>query len=196
MNPDLRLQHGLPPAAVPQAARLYWQAFGTKLGRVLGPEPRALAFFERAIRPDLCLAAIDQDGRLLALAGLAGPEGGFAGGSFSDLTQVYGHWGGRWRATALDALPRDTDPGRFLVDGLCVDQEYRGQGIGTALLAAAEALALSRGHGQIQIDVAAENHPAQRLYDRLGYRRANRRSTGPLRWIFGISATLSMVKDL
>lgn len=196
MRAELRFQHGLPPSAIPQAARLYWQAFGAKLGRVLGPDDRALAFFARAIRPEFCLAALGPDDELRAIAGLGGPDGGFAGGRFSDLTQVYGPWGGRWRGMVLDALPRDEDPSRMLIDGLCVDRNWRGQGIGAALISQAEALAQARGFAQIQIDVAAENHPAQRLYHRLGYRRANRHSTGPLRWVFGISAIWSMVKDL
>lgn len=196
MTPDWPIRQGLPPDTIPQAARLYWQAFGTKLGRVLGPDTLAQRYFERAIRPEHCLAVLDGQGRLLALAGLSSPDGGFAGGAFSDLTGVYGRWGGRWRAALLDALPRDISPGRFLIDGLCVDADWRGRGIGRRLIGAAEAMARHRGHRQIQIDVAAENLSAQRLYHRLGYSQSGQRPTGALRLIFGISATLTLVKDL
>ena len=46
----------------PQAARLYWEAFGGKLGRVLGPDDRALVYFEKVIRSDLCFVAVDENG--------------------------------------------------------------------------------------------------------------------------------------
>ena len=50
------------PAARTSAAprpQLYWQAFGGKLGRVLGPDARALAFLERVIREDHVIVALE-----------------------------------------------------------------------------------------------------------------------------------------
>ena len=46
------LSLGLPNSLRPDAAQLYWHAFGPKLGRVLGPERHALAFLENVIRAD------------------------------------------------------------------------------------------------------------------------------------------------
>jgi hypothetical protein len=80
---------GLHSSLRPQAARLYWEAFGGKLGRVLGPDERALRFFQRVIRGDLCFAAVDGD-KLVGIAGYKTPAGSFAGGSWDDLTEVYG----------------------------------------------------------------------------------------------------------
>jgi ribosomal protein S18 acetylase RimI-like enzyme len=190
------IRHGLLPEQIPDAARLYWQAFAGKLGWVLGPDARALAFFSLAIRPDLCLCAVSDDGQLLAIAGLCGPAGGFAGGRPEDLAMIYGHFGAKWRSMAMEAVPRDEDPSRLLIDGLCVDALWRGQGIGSRLIAQAQDLARQGGFAAVQIDVAEQNHPAIRLYQRLGYRIVNRQSTGPLRWLFGVSATFIMVKDV
>lgn len=47
--------------------------------------------------------------------------------------------------------------------------EVRGQGIGTAILLAAEALARRRGHERIGLGVEDGNEAAARLYLRLGY---------------------------
>ena len=52
------LHCGLPETLRPQAARLYWQAFGGKLGLVLGPEARALRFLERVIRGDHVIGCV------------------------------------------------------------------------------------------------------------------------------------------
>ena len=48
---DVTLQFGLPDRLRADAARLYWQAFGSKLGAVMGPEPRALRFLMRVSAP-------------------------------------------------------------------------------------------------------------------------------------------------
>jgi hypothetical protein len=66
---------GLHDQLRPQAARLYWEAFGGKLGRVLGPDERAVRFFERVIRGDLCFSAVGDGGELIGLAGYKTPAG-------------------------------------------------------------------------------------------------------------------------
>ena len=48
------IERGLPDHLRAEAAALYWQAFGGKLGRVLGPEEAALRFLTRVIRADQC----------------------------------------------------------------------------------------------------------------------------------------------
>lgn len=187
---------GLPPAMRAQAARLYWEAFGGKLDRVLGPEPRALVFFERVIRADHCLAAIAPDGRLIGIAGFKTPQGSFAGGSWGDLTAVYGALGGRWRGCLLWALGRDVDNDSFLVDGICVTRDARGQGVGSLLLAALYDEARTRGYGSIRLDVIDANWRARALYEREGFVPTGTQRLGPLRHWFGFSAATTMVRPL
>jgi ribosomal protein S18 acetylase RimI-like enzyme len=50
-----------------------------------------------------------------------------------------------------------------------VAPEFRGHGIGTALMAAAEELVCSRGFEAIVLGVEDSNPRARRLYERLGY---------------------------
>ena len=92
---------GLHPHLRADAARLYWEAFGGKLGRVLGPDAPAIDFFERVIRTDHCLAALDETGALIGIAGYKTTSGSFAGGSWDDLIAVYGPFGGRWRGSII-----------------------------------------------------------------------------------------------
>jgi GNAT superfamily N-acetyltransferase len=58
------------------------------------------------------------------------------------------------------------------VTELVVDERYRGQGIGTALLEEAERLA--RGHGvrRLMIGAIVGNHVARKAYERFGFRPA------------------------
>jgi ribosomal protein S18 acetylase RimI-like enzyme len=179
-----------------QAAQLYWEAFGGKLGRVLGPDDRAVVFFERVIRADLCFAALDDSGRLIGVAGYKTPAGSFAGGSWADLTAVYGRWGARWRGSLLWALSRDVDNDRFLVDGICVCRSHRGQGVGSRLLAALYGEAAARGYRSIRLDVIKDNWRARALYERHGFLPTRTESMGPLRYLFGFAASTTMVRPL
>ena len=194
MTPGFTIRPGLPPGTRPQAVRLYWTAFGPKLGRVLGPEARALAFLDRAMQGDHCLSAVATEGRLLGLAGFRTERGSFAGGSPDDLRAVYGWAGGLWRARLLGLL-EDAEAGRqFLVDGLCVVPDARGRGVGRALIAAICAEAARRGHDTVRLDVVDTNLRARALYERLGFRAVRTARIGLLRHVFRFSAATTMVR--
>lgn len=186
----------LPEPLRRQGAQLYWEAFGSKLGRVLGPDDKALVFFARVIRADHCIAAIDATGRLLGLAGFKSVEGSFAGGSLSDLRRVYGRWGGLWRAAILWALQSDVDNDRFLLDGICVSSSARGQGVGTALLVALYDEAMQRGYAAVRLDVIDTNWRARALYEREGFVATKTDDLGLLRYVFGFDASITMVRPL
>jgi ribosomal protein S18 acetylase RimI-like enzyme len=187
---------GLHPCQRAEAARLYWEAFGGKLGRVLGPDDRALAFFQRVIRTDHCIAALDDDGSLVGIAGFKTPNGSFAAGGWSDLTAIYGAFGGRWRGLLLWALNREVDNDRFLADGICVARGQRGRGIGTLLLAGLCDEAARRGYRSIRLDVIDSNWRARALYERQGFVPTHTEQMGPLRHLFGFAAATTMVRPL
>ena len=105
----IRIEHGFAPADRPLVARLYWDAFGPKLGRVMGPGARALAFFESALDPSHAICARGPDGTLLGVAGFKTSEGGLVGGSLPALARIYGWPGALWRFLLLAALERDTE---------------------------------------------------------------------------------------
>lgn len=190
------LQLGLPDHLRPDAARLYWQAFGSKLGKVMGPEPRALRFLVRVIRADQVITALGPQGQLLGIAGFKTPRAGFASGQADDLDAIYGPIGALWRKTVLGWLSDDVDNDRFLLDGLCVDEPARGQGLGSALLNAICAEARLRGYPAVRLDVIDRNTRAIALYERLGFRVTGRQDIGLLRHVFSFSAALTMVRDL
>ncbi len=194
MSVDIR--RGLPQHHRAAAAALYWQAFGGKLGRVLGPDDRALAFLDRVIRADHAIVALGSDGRLLGLAGFKTPEGAFAGGAFADLRAVYGLPGAIWRGLLLRLLGRDVENARFLMDGICVLREARGRGVGSRLVEAICDEARARGYAEVRLDVIDTNWRARALYERLGFSDAGREDLGPLRHVFGFSSATKMIRPL
>jgi ribosomal protein S18 acetylase RimI-like enzyme len=190
------VQTGLPEHLRAEAARLYWQAFGGKLGMVMGPEPRAMRFLLRVIRTDQVIAAIGPQGQLLGIAGFKTPKGSFASGQAGDLTAIYGILGAWWRRTLLGLLSDGVDNDRFLLDGLCVDAPARNRGLGSALMQAICDEARRRGYEAVRLDVIDTNWRAIALYKRLGFNVTNRQSIGFLRLIFGFSAALTMVRQV
>lgn len=192
----ISILRGLPRQQRAAAARLYWQAFGGKLGRVLGPEPRALAFLERVMRGDHAIVALGPDGQVLGLVGFKTPQGSFAGGTRQDLVAVYGRAGGLWRAAVLRLMEREVDNDRFLVDGLCVTRSARSQGVGTVLVQAICDEARARGYGEVRLDVIDTNFRARALYERLGFRVVAEAGLGPLRHVFGFRAAQTMVRRI
>lgn len=194
LSGPVTLQLGLPARLREDAARLYWQAFGGKLGRVMGPDAKALRFLQRVIRDDQVFIALDEHGQLLGLAGFKTPNGGFASGDWADMRAVYGSFGMLWRASLLSLLSRDIDNDRFLLDGLCVTSAARNRGIGSALLAAIEDEARSRGYAHVRLDVVNTNWRARALYERLGYKLVMTDKIGLLRFVFGFDAADTLVK--
>lgn len=191
----MEIRHSLPESMRLQAVELYWQAFGDKLGRVMGPKPRAYEFLHTILRNDHCICAIEGE-RLLGIAGYKTPQGSFSGGDPASLRQVYGHFGALWRLGLLRLLKSGVDNERFLVDGICVVADLRGHGIGTALVHGLEEEARRRGYPAIRLEVIDRNIRAQQLYQRLGFVESHRESLGLLRFAFGFSHATTMIRDL
>jgi GNAT superfamily N-acetyltransferase len=192
----MRIETGIPEANRGEVAALYWDAFGEKLGFVMGPKYQALRFITRVLRSDHGICAFDDEGRLLGVAGYKTTEGALVGGQFRDIRKVYGWVGGSIRVLLLSVLERDTENERFLMDGIFVAEEARGQGVGTALLKAVYAEARVRGYRQVRLDVIDTNPRARALYLHEGFKEIETRQIGVMRHIFGFNAATTMVRDV
>jgi len=132
----------------------------------------------------------------LGVAGFKTVDGALVGGTFGDMARVYGWAGAAWRVALLAALERDTENVRFLMDGIFVAPEARGQGVGTGLLDAVAAEAQRRGYAEVRLDVVEGNDRARALYEREGFRAVATQSTGVLRHVFGFRSATTMVRRL
>ena len=192
----ITIRKGLPATLRSDGARLYWQAFGAKLGRVLGPDARALRFLDRVIAADQCLVALNAEGALLGIAGFKTTGGSFAGGTSADLRAIYGGFGAMWRGTLLLALNREAETDCFLMDGICVSQHARGQGVGSALLSGLYEQAATLGYRSVRLDVIDTNPRARALYEREGFHPVRTAPLGPLKYVFGFASATTMVRQL
>lgn len=193
---NITTQLGLPEPLRAEAVTLYWQAFGGKLGTVMGPHHKARQFLIRVLRADHAIVALDDAGRLLGMAGFKTAAGSFAGGEVADIRAIYGSLGSSWRLPLLWMLSDTAAQDHFLLDGICVTPAARSLGIGTTLMSAIEDEARARGYGMVRLDVIDSNKRARALYERLGYRVENTQQLGLLRYAFGFKAAITMIKPL
>ncbi|GAU66123.1 putative acetyltransferase [Streptomyces sp. NBRC 110611] len=77
------------------------------------------------------------------------------------------------------ALRRPGQPGGYVVD-VWVAPDHRGRGHGRTLMLVAERISLAAGRAALGLSVHADNTPARRLYDSLGYRTAAYRLWKPI----------------
>jgi len=86
-------------------------------------------------------------------------------------------------------------PHEFIVESLAVDPEFRGLGVGTALMHAAEARARALGKRTMSLGVITENAGAIRLYQRLGYTTTRTWDGFLVRLVSGSTAVHRMEKS-
>ncbi|MGM1048326.1 Acetyltransferase (GNAT) family protein [Paenibacillus uliginis N3/975] len=67
------------------------------------------------------------------------------------------------------SLDKEADEDEFYIDTLSVSPQFKGQGIGSALMHAAEERAKERGYNKIALAVVTDNKRAYSLYLRSGY---------------------------
>ncbi len=188
--------HGLPETYRAAAADLYWQAFGGKLGPVMGPSARAQTYLRRVMRLDQCIAVV-KDNTLLGIVGLHGPSGTFAGGTARDFGAVYGAVRGLWRLGMLMALGgKDAESGALMIDGFSVQAAARGKGVGAALITAVFDHARAQGFDAVQLDVVGSNWRARGFYQRHGFAVQATRKIGPLGWAFGFDSVVRMRRSV
>lgn len=193
---DFEIRRGFSEEHRKRAALLFWQAFSGKLGKFLGPDERALSFFESVLNPEFSLSAVAPDGRLLGIAGFKTSEGALADGKLKDTAAVYGWFGGLWRGLLLECLARDLEPDTLLMDGIFVSEEARGQGVGSVLLEAICAEARSRDLKKVRLDVIDTNPRAKALYERSGFVARSKKETGVFAGLFGFNYSTEMVRTV
>ncbi|MFF7247366.1 GNAT family N-acetyltransferase [Embleya sp. NPDC008237] len=189
------IRRGLPPDARRRAAELYWEAFGRKLGAALGPPETGIAFIAEHLNADRAIAAT-QGGVLVGVAGYTHAGRGFTGGSARDVLRTYGRLGGLHRVAILALLERRPKPTELVMDGIAVDPDRRGLGIGSRLLDEVAALAPELGCRHIRLDVIDVNPRARALYERHGFVATRTEHTPYLRGLMGFAAVTTMIRPV
>ena len=185
----------LPAENLREGAALYYTGLQAKLAPVFGPPEMALAVLPHILNPFRCLSAFAGN-RLVGLLGIHDARGTFLVADYGTMIRHYGAVMGMTRLALLMLLDHKLPPGDLYLDGLVVAEQQRGQGIGTALMAAFEKRARDNGFQTVSLEVIDANHRARSLYERQGYQCVATHTMGPFSRLFGFRTTHRMMKML
>jgi ribosomal protein S18 acetylase RimI-like enzyme len=191
----IAIRDHLPRENLREGAALYYTGLQAKLAPVFGPPETALAVLPQSLRRSRCLTAFENS-ELIGILGIHDARGSFLEPSHQAMVRHYGAVMGMTRMMLLMLLDHKPPPGDLYLDGLAVAEQQRGQGIGTALIAAFEKRARDNGFKTVSLEVIATNPRARSLYERLGYRCVATHTMGPFSRLFGFRTTRRLTKAL
>lgn len=180
-------------------ASLYVAAFKSKFVNLIGKEPVLQKLFEQAVDPAYCLCAYDEQDTLVGIAGFHEGDNGFVDMKSKDFIATFGWLKGMYKAIVVDAIftRKPQSPKEFLMDGIAVAPNSRGQGVGTQLFDALMQYGEKNGYTYIKLDVIDENPRAKALYERLGFLETRYEKVPKLlAKRIGVSGVSTMVKEL
>lgn len=195
-NAQIDFDIGLAEHEFPVAARLYDQAFGPKFAVAIRSRQARRAILQQAFVGDFALTARHGD-KLVGLAGFHTPDGALTGGiTAGRLLSALGVVRGLRAALVFGLYEREPADGELLMDGIAVDPDYRGRGIGGRLLRNIVDHARTHGFATVRLDVIDTNPDAQRLYERFGFSAVRTQAFPGLRWLLGFGAATTMAFDV
>lgn len=192
----MEVERGLPQSDRADAMEVFYAAFEAKLSGPLGADRvRAMEFLGRTLRSHNVILA--KEGRtVMGILAFSAENDPVAADEFQVAKDIYGTLGALRRLALLAPMEHKQLPGALYVDSIAVSPEARGTGVGSLLLAEADAIALERGMKWVDLDVIDINPRARALYERLGYEVQATRSTGPLARLYGFKKYHFMRKSL
>lgn len=167
----IKIKKGFEDKDRSQAAKLYVTAFKSKFENLIGSAEKVQAIFENTMNSDYCLCAYDENDNLLGIAGFQIGKCGFIDMKLNDFIKLFGILKGIWKAILIDIIfTREPESdNELLMDGIAVDSNYRGQGIGTQLFDSLIKYGEEEGYKFIKLDVIDRNPRAKALYEKIGF---------------------------
>jgi ribosomal protein S18 acetylase RimI-like enzyme len=107
---------------------------------------------------------------------LAGLVVAYDGGRARELDEPLERAAASLLGTTEYRISIESEPGEFYLDAVSVHPNFQGRGLGRQLIDAVCALAQQQGRDRIGLLVETKNLRAQRLYERLGFVEAGKRT--------------------
>jgi len=194
MASEIQIVRGLSDDDRQRAAEIIYEAFRGKL-RFAGSRRSLLPALAKALRSDRAICAY-LDGRLLGIVGVDYGGQNLLAARWHAFCHDLGLLRGTLDALLISLMAWRDRRDDLYISSLAVAPEFRGRGIGTQLLSAAESLARELRFRQVSLNVVNTNPRARALYVRLGYRVVRQHRYPFTRRLMGFSYSDMMVKDL
>jgi ribosomal protein S18 acetylase RimI-like enzyme len=196
---NFTIRNGIPEKHRNVASQLFCEAFEQKFRNILGPANETGAMLASHLNLNNAVCAITNEDQLAGIAGFQYQNKSFTDIPFKTFIQKFDFWKAirRYILAAIIFHRKPDDMHQLLMDGIVVDERYRGMGIGSRLFDALTTFARQNRMQTIKLDVIDENPNARKLYERLGFKPTkHQKSPGFIYKITGVSGVTTMVKRL
>jgi len=151
------------------AIEIYYCAFRKKIRALIKSKEKALAIYKKSLNTDRILFAL-LDEKVVGIVGLHYDNKNFIEVKYKDLREyfnpVLSYFIYFIYRKYLPKLKNDV----LRIDSLAVDENTRGQGIGTALIKKVFEFAKDKGFKEVTLEVVDTNPKAKKLYERMGFK--------------------------
>ncbi|MBU2712994.1 GNAT family N-acetyltransferase, partial [Zooshikella harenae] len=162
---DIVVQRGWDIVQAAKIARLYDAAFGFKFSGAIANKESRIRILSKSFIPDFSYVAV-VDHEIVGLAGFQTYYGALTGGmNLNVLMDELGLARGVWAAIVLSLFERKPKAQELVMDGIVVDSQFRGKGIGSMLLDKIVYHARKNGYNSVRLDVIDSNPRAKSLYE-------------------------------
>lgn len=161
----------------------------------LGPPERRSKLFRRALRRDRVIAAV-RGTEVLGFVAFKLDKKGPYGATLRDFQEEYGRVGGLGRFLVFSFAEYRERSRNLYLHGIVVDPGARRQGAGSALVEALVRQAERAGCPAVEVEVAAQNDGALRMYANKGFVAVHVTHLGPLRRFFPFAALVKLVRPV
>lgn len=183
---------GIPETFRKQAVALYDQAFGQKLSVAISKSADREPLFLKGLQLEYAIGAISGN-QLVGLAGFQTADGSLTNGiQYRDLLAQLGFFKSLWAFIIFSLYHREPQTNGLVMDGIVVDANARGLGIGSELLKQVQQFAQDKGYQTVRLDVIDINPRAQKLYERMGFKAIKTESFPYLKGLLGFSGSTTM----
>ncbi|MCX7858824.1 MAG: GNAT family N-acetyltransferase [Chloroflexus sp.] len=188
------IHFGMPDECRKPAIALYYEAFERKFCRLMSLE-EALTILPNLLNSEQAIIAI-RDGKLVGFAGIQHGNKPLFAIRLQPFIECLGIFRGAFVFFVLMLSRRPYKDGELLMDGICVDKNLRGQGIGSLLLEAIFDFAKQNNYKTIRLDVVDTNPSARKLYERMGFEPISSYHYPFTKRLMGFSAATTMIKKV
>lgn len=180
------------------AARLYAIAFEKKFEKLLGSKDEVIDILKDGINTNYAFSVISESNELLGIVGYYHNNSSLMDIKFKKLKNKYGLFSGGYKKIVLSILffKKQDNKKQLLMDGIVVNNNCRGMGIGGALITKLVEFANENKMSTIKLDVIDHN-PAKKLYIRNGFVKTNHiKNLKIVKYLIGVGGLTTMVKTL
>ena len=180
------------------AARLYAIAFEKKFEKLLGSKDEVIDILKDGINTNYAFSVISESNELLGIVGYYHNNSSLMDIKFKKLKNKYGLFSGAYKKIILSILffKKQDNKKQLLMDGIVVNNNFRGMGIGGALINKLVEFANENKMSTIKLDVIDHN-PAKKLYIRNGFVKTHHiKNLKIVKYLIGVGGLTTMVKKL